>query len=362
MVALALAMALALALEYLNPTFKIPSQVESVLHMPVVGMVPRLKATGPIARFPRIGTFARRVVGRLLKATGLGSRLPWIRTSVREEARHITYCRDLITSPSSHASEAVRTIRTLLALGGEGAVPRSFLVTSSMPAEGKSTFSLLFAVSAAVAHNRTVLVDCDLRRGLSSSALHLGTKVGLADYLGGKAQLSDIVYHKKSLGLSVIPCGKAVKNPTDLLSAERIQAMIAQLRREFDYIVLDAPPILPVVDSTILAKCVDRVLFVIRWEKTLRRCAIEAMKGLPGSVQNATSLVLNDVDQKRLQSYGYGYGAGYNYGRYYRDMGEYYRETSDVRKKRRGWFLPRAFSRIKRGSRSASRSGIAGHT
>jgi capsular exopolysaccharide synthesis family protein len=220
------------------------------------------------------------------------------------------------------------------------------MVTSSTSAEGKSTFSLLFAVSAAVAHNKTLLVDCDLRRGLSSRALGLSRKVGLADYLGGEAQLSDVIYHKKALGFSVIPRGKAVKNPTDLLSADKMQEMIARLRREFDYIVLDTPPILPVVDTSILAKCVDRVLFVIRWEKTSRRCAIEAMKGLLSSAQNITSLILNDVDQRRLQSYGYGYGAGYNYGHYYRSIGKYYEGTSDIRSKRKGWLLPRAFSRI----------------
>jgi capsular exopolysaccharide synthesis family protein len=360
----ALALALALALEYLNPTFKVPSQVESVLHMPVVGMVPKLKVIGPSLRLPWVGAVARKLGGTMprLKVAGPGARLPWISAPVPEESRHIAYCRDLIMSPSSHASEAIRTIRTLLALGGEGAVPRVFMVTSSMPAEGKSTFSLLFAVSAAVAHNRTVLVDCDLRRGLSSRALHRGRKVGLADYLGGKVGLSDVIYQKKALGLSVIPCGKAVRNPTDLLSSEKLQEMIAHLRREFDYIVLDTPPILPVVDSTILAKCVDRVLFVIRWEKTPRRCVIEAMKGLLSSAQSVTSLILNDVDQRRLQSYGYGYGAGYNYGRYYRLMRKYYEGTSNPRRKRKGWRLPRAFSRIRRGSHPADRSQIVSHS
>jgi Mrp family chromosome partitioning ATPase len=106
-----------------------------------------------------------------------------------------------------------------------------------------------------------------------------------------------------------------------------MREMVARLRRDFDYVVLDTPPILPVVDASILARYVDRVLFVIQWEKTPRRCAIEAMKGLLGDAQNITSLILNNVDQRRLQSYGYGYGMGYNYGRYYRSIGKYYEET-----------------------------------
>lgn len=324
--ALGLALALALALEYLNPTFKTPGQVENIFHMPVVGMVPRLKVTISGPRLLWLRAFARWMVGKRtgLKVTGSGSGRPGEGMPAREKTRHIAYCRDLISSPSSHPSEAIRTIRTLLALGGEGAVPRVFMVTSAMPGDGKSTFSLLFGVSAAVAHNRTVLVDCDLRRGFLSRALNLGGKVGLANYLTGKVQLSDVMHYEKALGLSVIPCGEAVKNPTDLLSAERMQGMVEHLRKEFDYIVLDTPPILPVVDSTMLAKCVDKVLFVIRWEETPRRCAIEAMKGLLGSVQAMPSLILNDVDQRRLQSYGYDYGAGYGYGRYYRRIRKYY--------------------------------------
>jgi succinoglycan biosynthesis transport protein ExoP len=305
-VALGLALALTLAFEYLNPTFKTPSQLESVLHMPVVGMVPELEIPGP------------------------SSRWRWAGGTAPAHAGHMASCRDLISSPSSRASEAIRTIRTLLALGGDGAVPRVFMVTSSMPSEGKSTFSLLYAVSAAVAHNRTVLVDCDLRRGFSSKALDLGRKKGLSDYLGGKVPLSDVIYHNETLDLFVIPCGSVVRSPTDLLSVGKMREMIEHLRREFNYIVLDTPPMLPVVDASVLARCVDRVLFVIQWEKTPRRYAIEAMKGLPDGVQNITSLILNNVDQKRLQSYGYGYGygSGYNYGRGgYRSVGEYNEET-----------------------------------
>jgi exopolysaccharide transport family protein len=302
-VALGLGLALTLALEYLNPTFKTPSQLESVLHTSVVGMVPKLEIAGP------------------------GSRSSWFKATAPTDAGYVSSCRDLISSPSSHASEAIRTIRTFLALGSEGAVPKVFLVTSSMPAEGKTTFSLLFAVSAAMAHNRTVLVDCDLRRGFSSKALGLGRKKGLTDYLGGKAQLPDVIHHNEALDLFVVPCGSVAKSPTDLLSIDKMREMVARLRRDFDYVVLDTPPILPVVDASILARYVDRVLFVIQWEKTPRRCAIEAMKGLLGDAQNITSLILNNVDQRRLQSYGYGYGMGYNYGRYYRSIGKYYEET-----------------------------------
>jgi exopolysaccharide transport family protein len=301
-VALAMALALAFLLEYLNPTFKAPSQLESVLHMPVVGLVPKLDIPGP-------GSTWR------------------VRTTPLGDSGHIGACRDVISSPSSRVSESIRTIRTLLSLRANGTTPRVFMVTSSMPAEGKSTFSLLFAVSTAVARHRTVLVDYDLRRGVSSKTLGFGRKKGLADYLDGKIKLSDVIYHNEALDLFVVPCGSMVKSPTDLISVERIGELIEELRRQFDYIIFDTPPILPVVDASILARCVDRVLFLVQWEKTPRRVAIEAIKELLDGGQNITSLILNSVDLRRLQSYGYSYGYGAGYDRYHRSIGKYYDET-----------------------------------
>jgi exopolysaccharide transport family protein len=301
--ALGLALALTLLFEYLNPTFKTPSQLESVLSMPVVGMVPKLEISGPRSGWP------------------------WVRTTGPGDSGLIVACRDLISLPSSRASESIRTIRTLLSLRSNGTAPRVFMVTSSMPAEGKSTFSLLFAVSAAMARNRTVLVDYDLRRGVSSKVLGFGRKKGLADYLGGKVKLSDVIYHNEVLNLFVVPCGSMVKSPTDLISVDKTGELVADLRREFDYIVFDTPPILPIVDASILAKCVDSVLFLIQWEKTPRRIAIEAIKELLDGAHNITSLILNNVDLRRLRSYGYRYGYGAGYDRYDGSSGEYYEET-----------------------------------
>lgn len=335
MLAFAFAVALAFVLEYLNPGFKTPAQVESALKAPVLGIVPRLRkvSTGPRARNkPPKAAWTRWSLSRLNEAirnipATVAQRLPWNKAPGRERATRIAPLRALITSPSSNTSEAIRTLRTVLALGAEGDVPRVFLVTSSMPSEGKSTLSLLFSVSAAISRNRTLLIDCDLRRGASSKTVELGSRRGLTDYLRGKVELSDVIYHKKDLNLFVLPRGTAVKDPADLLASPRMRELIAHLRQQFDYIVLDTPPILPVVDAVVLAKCVDRILFVIQWQRTPRRCVMEAVKGLSTEVRSIASIILNNVDQKRLQSYGYGYGLGYNYGSYYRSLSKYYEGT-----------------------------------
>jgi polysaccharide biosynthesis transport protein len=329
--AFAFAVALAFVLEYLDPGFNTPAQVESALKAPVLGMVPRLGKVraGPRSknRLPKaVWTSRLNEAIRKIPATA-AQRLPWKEAPRRERATRIAPLRALITSPSSNTSEAIRTLRTVLALGAEGDVPRVFLVTSSMPSEGKSTFSLLFSVSAAISHNRTLLIDCDSRRGSSSKTMELGRRRGLTDYLRGRVELSDIIYHKKDLNLFVLPCGTAVKDPAELLASPRMCELIAHLRQQFDYIVLDTPPILPVVDAAVLAKRVDKILFVIQWQKTPRRCVMEAVKALPTEARSIASVILNNVDQKRLQSYGYGYGLGYNYGGYYRSLSKYHEGT-----------------------------------
>jgi succinoglycan biosynthesis transport protein ExoP len=331
--AFAFAVALAVVLEYLNPGFKTPAQVEGALKASVLGMVPGLGkiGIGPRARNKQPkAAWTRWSLSRLNEAirkipASVAQRLPWNEAPGRE--RRIASLRALVTAPSSNTSEAIRTLRTVLALGAEDEVPRVFLVTSSMPSEGKSTFSLLFSVSAAISRNRTLLIDCDLRRGSSSKTVELGKRRGLADYLRGRVELSDVIYHKKDLNLFVLPCGTAVKNPADLLASPRMRELIVHLRQQFDYIVLDTPPILPVVDAAVLARCVDKILFVIQWQKTPRRCVIEAFKGLSTEARSIASVILNNVDRKRLQSYGYGYGFGYNYGSYYRSLDKYYEGT-----------------------------------
>jgi polysaccharide biosynthesis transport protein len=330
--AFAFALALAFVLEYLRPGFNTPTQVESVLKTSVLGMVPRLAKirTGPRAR-----NTPSKAAGNRWSLSHLGEtirKIPvsvaqWNKASGRERAIRIAPLRALITSPTSIASEAIRTIRSTLAFGFEGDAPRVFLVTSSMPAEGKSTFALLFSVSAAISRNRTLLIDCDLRRGSSSKTVELGKRRGLADYLRGKAELSDIIYHKKDLNLFVLPCGTSMKNPADLIASPRMHELIVHLRQQFDYIVIDTPPVLAVADAAMLAKCVDKILFIIQWQKTPRRCVIEAVNGLSAEARSIASLILNNVNRKRLQSYGYGYGLGYNYGGYCRSLSKYYERT-----------------------------------
>jgi polysaccharide biosynthesis transport protein len=292
-VAFGAAIALAFLLEYLDAGFRTTAQIERALGASAMGMIPKMES----------------------------SKLQW-------EPKNFSALEEITNSPASRLSEAIRTLRTAMMLASLDRPQKVVLVTSSIPGEGKSTVSLLIATSSAASNKRTLLMDCDLRRGSITNLLGLGDKHGLAQYLSGKVKSAeDIIVENERLKLSVVPCGAETSNPTDLLSSDMMQQFLMQVRERYDLIVLDGAPILPVVDSVLLSGFVDSVLFVVEWTKTPRRCVFEAIKSLPDHARNVASIVLNKVDYKRLQSYGYGYGQGYNYGSYYRSMSKYYGKT-----------------------------------
>jgi polysaccharide biosynthesis transport protein len=286
---LGIAVLLAFLLEYLDAGFRTSSQIETAFGTKPLGMIPKVDVTTP------------------------------------RRAGDIPILQSLVASPLSRLNESLRTLRTAVMLASIEHPPQVVLVTSSMPDEGKSTVSLLYATSTAASNNRVLFIDCDLRRGSATKLLGFGDKAGLGEYLGGKVKsANDIIIKDNRFNLSVIPCGAETRNPAELLGSEPMRQFLLQARKEYDQIIVDGAPILPVVDSVLLAQFVDKILFVIEWNKTPRRGVFEAIKALPLQARLVASIVLNKVDFKRLQSYGYGYGDGYNYGAYYRSMSKYY--------------------------------------
>jgi polysaccharide biosynthesis transport protein len=261
-------------LEYFQTGVTTGAQVEQSFGFPVVGMIPYL----PQRKFPRIAR------------DGL--------------------VRAIIDTPLSHFSEAVRAMRIGLELSKSAPVPKVILITSSLPDEGKSTAAMLLAVSSATSGHKTVLLDCDLRQRMISRVFGKN-KPGLSELLRGTAELADVIGKDAATGIDVIPAGSIVPNPADLLMSRRMQGLVAQLRGEFDYIVIDASPLLPVVDALALATMADKILVVVEWSRTPRVSVTEAFKVLRPEVGRIAGIVLNKVDLARL--YGYGYRGGPSY-------------------------------------------------
>ena len=161
---------------------------------------------------------------------------------------------------------------------------------------------------------KVALVDADLRHPSTSKFFKLDQKKGLVDLLTGAAELGETMFRTDSF--AIIPAGAKSLNPPDILGSERMKALVGQLREKFDYVVIDTPPVGPVVDSVIMAGLVDKTIFVVRWASTARDVVQTCIQKV--SVQKRIGgVVMNLVVQDRAKKYGTdGYG-GREYAKYY---------------------------------------------
>jgi capsular exopolysaccharide synthesis family protein len=183
------------------------------------------------------------------------------------------------------------------------------LVTSCLPGEGKSTVASLLAASSAAASQRTVLVDGDLRgRTISRNLAKEGP--GLGDLLAGSVEMDRVIVNDAALGCCVIPAGAAAEGPSDLLSSRRMNEVIARLKRDFDYIVLDTPPLLSVIDALALAPLADRILLTIDIGRTRQASIAQAFRLLNPQAARIGGMVLNKIPAEQLPKYTF---SGYRY-------------------------------------------------
>jgi capsular exopolysaccharide synthesis family protein len=169
-----------------------------------------------------------------------------------------------LDKPHSTFTEAVRSIRTALMLTGGGNCSRVILVTSSIPREGKTIMSSNLAVVLAQSGHRVLLVDMDLRKGSLRPRLNLPSRPGLSELLAGQQQVPGIHPVDVQPQLDILQSGTVPPNPAELLSLKSFQQWISEWRKSYDFIVLDAPPLLPVTDALIVNPFVDITLLVVR--------------------------------------------------------------------------------------------------
>ncbi|PKU24451.1 GumC family protein [Telmatospirillum siberiense] len=221
----------------------------------------------------------------------------------------------ILKRPIAPYSEAIRTIRTALRYSNVDSPPRVVLVTSSLPAEGKSVFSLSLARSVASSGGRALIIDCDLRRPTLARNLNVEAKPGLLSLFDDKADLASVLRVEASSGMHFIPSSPGTPNPQDLLGSKHMRTFIESMRGQYDLIVLDTPPLLAVSDALILSHLADTTIFLVRWGKTPRPVAMGALKSFHNNGGDLAGVVLTRVDFRRHATYGYG-DAGYYYGHY----------------------------------------------
>ncbi|QWT24875.1 polysaccharide biosynthesis tyrosine autokinase [Subtercola sp. PAMC28395] len=217
--------------------------------------------------------------------------------------------------PRSPRSESFRTLRTNLQFLVTSARPKSYVITSSIPGEGKSTSAANLAIVTASAGTKVVVVDADLRAPKLADYLGLEGGVGLTDVLVGRAELSDVLQPWGTHQLFVLSAGRIPPNPSELLGSAAMIKLIEALEAEFDLVIFDAPPLLPVTDGAILAKHTGGALVVVGAGRVHRGQLAGAIGALQSVGSNIAGIILTMVPSKGPDSYGYGrYGYGYGYG------------------------------------------------
>lgn len=223
------------------------------------------------------------------------------------------------TSP--RAAEAIRQLRTNLRFAAVDDPPRTIAFTSSNPGEGKSTVIGNLALAIAASGQPVVLIDADLRRPRQATQFGVDGRVGLSEVLNGDVDLQDALHTVGQDGLLLLPAGRTPPNPSEQLGSERMRQLLAALA-ETHLVLVDAPPVLPVTDSTLLATAVDGTVLVVCHGKT-RKDHLEVARDMLGGVQaRVLGVVLNGTPASGVGSnyYGGGYGAeGSSYTDYYVD-------------------------------------------
>jgi len=188
-----------------------------------------------------------------------------------------------------------------------------FVVTSSLPEEGKSTTAVNLAVTLALTNQRVALIECDLRRPLIAKRLGLDGAVGTTSVLIGRVTLHEAMQRYGDTGLDVLACGPIPPNPSELLQSKAMETLLAQLRAEYDIVLLDAPPLLPVTDAALLAAQADGALIVVRHGKTSRDQLGHALERLDAVDAKTLGVVFNMVAPRRRGGDVYSYSYDYDY-------------------------------------------------
>lgn len=221
----------------------------------------------------------------------------------------------LSTVTGGPLAEAFRVLRTNLQFASLDTDRDAFLVSSALPDEGKTIVASNLAISMAQSGRSVLLIDADLRNPNIARTLGLENSVGVLSVLVGRVPFTDALQTHRS-GVRVLGTGPTPPNPAEVLESQAMRDLISQARREFDVVIVDAPPMLPVADASILLRELDGVLLLARHGTTTREQLRLALARIETVGTRLFGVVLNRTPKRATTSdgYGYGYGHGYGYG------------------------------------------------
>jgi capsular exopolysaccharide synthesis family protein len=215
----------------------------------------------------------------------------------------------LLTDLGSFAprTEAFRVLRTNLQFLDLDHQPRCLVISSAVKGEGKTMMSVNLAIALAQTGRRTLLIDGDLRRPRVATQLGLDAAVGLTTVLVGKADVKDAIQLHEPSGLHFLASGAKPPNPTEILQSRVTRELIARLRDDYDMVIIDGPPLLPVADASVLSTLADGVILVVQHGKTTRDAVTDAITRLEQVGGRLSGVVVNMVPRRASGSYYYYY-------------------------------------------------------
>ena len=287
---------LAFLLDYLDDTLKSIEDVDRHIHLPTLALIPA----------PRAERRFMGARGALPAHAGSGGDPTATALALIEEKR-------------SPVAEAYRHLRTSLLLSSAGQPPKTVLVTSSQPSEGKTTTAVNTAVMLAQTGAEVLILDCDLRRPRIHAHFNLPNTRGVTNYLSGDANVSSLIQsYDKLPNLKIITSGPVPPNSAELLGSEEMRRLLLLLSENFTHIIIDSPPAISFTDASILSTMVDGVMLVVHGGRSSRAVVRRAKQQLLDVGAHIYGIVLNNV---KLESHDYYYYSGY-YSSYYANEDE----------------------------------------
>ena len=277
---LLLGLLLAMGAERLDGGVQTVQQLENLISLPVLSTVPELAG---------VGRAAKQVADRVVE------------------------------KPLSAFAEAMRGLQMAILHSNVDHRPKAILVTSSVPDEGKTTVALSLARVSARVNKKVLLIDCDLRRPSIAKLLGIEPKTnGLLNVLSGEKTLEESLIPDPRSSVQCLLSLRVPSNPADVLGSAAMERLLNRLKQDWDFIILDSAPLLPVNDTKILTDLVDTVAFVVRWEKTRRQAIADAARMLADLSAPVAGAVITRTDIRRYRYYSYGHNY-YAYNKYYND-------------------------------------------
>jgi len=289
--------------ELTDRVFRTSDQVEATLNTPCTAVLPLLAET-PRVKFP---------VNRKAIIAQFGPR-----TIVRDSSLYWT----LVDSPESRFAEGIRSIKLAMDVGNADRANKVIGFTSSLPNEGKSTIVTAVAQLIGQVGSKVIVVDCDLRNPCLSRALTKNSEHGLVEVMSGRRSLEDVVWRELTTNFTFLPVGNNVKfsHTSQILASDLTKKFFDNLRQRYDYVIVDLPPLAPIVDVRATSKFIDSYFMVIEWGETKVDVVQHALSNADTVYDNLNGVILNKTDMNSLSRYDI-HRDKYYFNKYYKRYG-----------------------------------------